>query len=69
MKKKKMKINKSVARRFKLTARGKILRRSSFARHLRSKKNKRQIRSLKATKEVKGVLKKKIAKMLGAKKR
>lgn len=65
MKKNKMKIRKSVNRRFKITKTGKVLRGSSFSRHLRSKKKKSQIRRLKKIKEFKGKKAKTIKKMLG----
>lgn len=61
----KFKIRKSVANRFKITRTGKVLRRSSFARHLRRKKSKKQIRRLKQVKVVENALAKKIKKLLG----
>ena len=61
----KFKIRKSVANRFRITATGKVLRRSSFARHLKRKKTKKQIRRLKQIKTVEGKLAKKIKKLLG----
>ncbi|MCX7881324.1 MAG: 50S ribosomal protein L35 [Patescibacteria group bacterium] len=67
MKKQKQKTNKSAAKRFKITKTGKILHRSHYLRHLRSKKRKSQIRRLKQLKEVKGKYKIKIKKMLGMK--
>lgn len=63
--KSKFKIRKSVANRFKVTRTGKVLRRSSFARHLRRKKSKKQIRRLKRVRVVQGALAKKIKKLLG----
>ncbi len=57
--------HKSAARRFKITAGGKVLHRSHKLRHLRSAKSKRQIRSLKQMKEIEGVFATKIKKMLG----
>lgn len=65
MSKKKMKIRKSISRRFKITKTGKVLRGSSFARHLRSKKKKSRIRRLKKIKHFKGKTAKKIKKLLG----
>lgn len=65
MKKQKMKIRKSVKRRFKITKTGKVLRRGSHIRHLRRKKKKSQIRAQKLPKEVKGAWKRKIKKLLG----
>lgn len=61
----KQKTRKSAAKRFKITKKGKLLHRSHFLRHLRSKKTKRQIRSLKRLKLVTGRYEKKIKKMLG----
>ncbi len=63
----KKKIPKSVANRFRITKTGKVLRQSSFKRHLRRKKSKKQIRRLKSVKRVKGKLARKIKKLLGAK--
>jgi len=65
MTKQKMKIRKSVKRRFKITKTGKVLRRGSHIRHLRRKKKKSQIRSQKLPKEVKGAWKRKVKKLLG----
>lgn len=48
----KMKTKKIVAKRFKVTSTGKILRRSQNLRHLRSSKSKRQIRKLKTPTQV-----------------
>ncbi|KPK42015.1 MAG: 50S ribosomal protein L35 [Omnitrophica WOR_2 bacterium SM23_29] len=42
----KLKTRKSVAKRFKLTKKGKILRRKAFKSHLLSKKSSRRKRSL-----------------------
>jgi len=42
----KMKTNKSVAKRVKLTARGKLLRRRAGAGHLKSRKSNRQLRRM-----------------------
>jgi len=61
----KFKIRKSVANRFRITPTGKVLRRSSFARHLKRKESKKQIRRLKQIKVVEGALAKKIKKLLG----
>ena len=61
----KQRTRKSAAKRFKITKKGKLLHRSHFLRHLRSKKTKRQIRSLKRLKLVTGRYEKKIKKMLG----
>ena len=61
----KMKIRKSVARRFRVTKTGKVLFRGSHVRHLRRKKKKGQVRAQKVPKELKGTWKKKIKKLLG----
>jgi len=62
---KKMKVKKSVSRRFRLTRKGKILHRASFGRHLRRNKSKSQIRGFKKAKTIKGKTAKKIKKLLG----
>ena len=61
----KQKTKKSAAKRFKITATGKILHRHQGIRHLRSKKNKKWLRRMKKMNEIKGSYKKKIKKMLG----
>jgi ribosomal protein L35 len=61
----KQKIRKSAIKRFRITKTGKLLRRCHGARHLKSQKTKRQLRSLRQIQEVKGTFKKKIKKMLG----
>lgn len=63
----KQKTKKSAAKRFKLTAKGKILHRHQGFRHLRSKKSKRWLRRVKKTSQVKETYEKKIKKMLGIK--
>jgi large subunit ribosomal protein L35 len=63
----KQKTRKSATARFKMTKQGKLLHRSLQLRHLRSKKSKRRIRSLKQMKEVVGVFKGKLERMLGRK--
>ncbi|MCA9372262.1 50S ribosomal protein L35 [Candidatus Woesebacteria bacterium] len=65
MKKNKQKTRKSAAKRFKITGSGKVLHRSKGARHLMSKKSKKDIRRLKQDKEVQGTFKKKIKQMMG----
>lgn len=65
MSKKKFKIKKSIAKRFKVTKTGKVLFRGSHVRHLRRKKNKGQVRNQKVPKELKGAWKRKVKKMLG----
>jgi ribosomal protein L35 len=59
------KIKKSVSSRFQVTKNGKVLRESSFDRHLRRKKSKKQLRRLKGKKLVTGRLATKIKKLLG----
>lgn len=63
----KQKTKKSVLKRFKITARGKVLRRGSFARHLNAKKSKRRQRRQKIPKLVSKKIAKKIKKILKAK--
>ncbi|MCA9372839.1 50S ribosomal protein L35 [Candidatus Woesebacteria bacterium] len=65
MNKTKLKTRKGVAKRFKITASGKVLRRNQNMRHLRRKKSKKAIRAYRIPVEVKGVWAKKIKKMLG----
>jgi large subunit ribosomal protein L35 len=64
----KQKTRKSITRRFKITAGGKVLRGRSFNRHLRVKKSAKQKRRLKKTIEVKGFYAKKVKKILGVRK-
>jgi ribosomal protein L35 len=66
-KKIKMKIRKSIIRRFKITKKGKVLRGSTHTRHLRRKKTKSRIRRLKQQKQLTGRLAIKIKKILGKK--
>ncbi len=63
----KQRTRKSAAKRFKVTSGGKVLHRSHKIRHLRSKKSKRQMRSLLQMKEVKGTFKAKVKRILGVK--
>jgi large subunit ribosomal protein L35 len=65
MQKLKVKTRKGVAKRFKVTASGKVLRRSQNMRHLRRKKSKKAIRSYRLPHEVTGKWAKKIKQMLG----
>jgi large subunit ribosomal protein L35 len=64
MKKYKIKTRKIVAKRFKVTGTGKILRRSQNMRHLRRRKTKKQIRAYKVPKVVSGKQAAKIKHML-----
>jgi len=61
---KKAKTHKSTAKRFKVTKTGKILFRQQGFRHLRSKKNKKWLRRKKQMKVAKGMVAKKVKKML-----
>lgn len=63
--KKKVKVRKVVAKRFKITATGKVMRRHQNSRHLRVNKSKRAIRAYRVPVEVKGKWAKKIKQMLG----
>jgi ribosomal protein L35 len=63
----KQKTRKSAHARFKITKKGKVMHRSIQLRHLRSKKGKRRIRSLKQMKEVTGKFASKLKKMLAIK--
>ena len=61
----KHKVKKSVSSRFTITKNGKVMRETSFDRHLRRKKTKKQLRRLKGKKVVTGKLAVKIKKLLG----
>ncbi len=65
MKKFKQKTRKGVASRFKITATGKVLRRSQNMRHLRRHKSKKAIRAYRVPVEVTGKFALKIKRMLG----
>lgn len=65
MKKIKQKTRKGAASRFKITATGKVLRRSQNMRHLRRRKSKKAIRAYKIPVEVKGKFARRIKRMLG----
>ena len=62
---KKFRIRKSVSNRFEVTKTGKVLRSSSFNRHLRRKKSKKQLRRLKGKQPVLGRFALKVKKLLG----
>ncbi|MEI8067787.1 MAG: bL35 family ribosomal protein [Candidatus Shapirobacteria bacterium] len=62
---KKLKIKKSVSNRFEITRTGKVLRMSSFNRHLRRKKSKKQLRRLKGKQPVLGAIAIRVKKLLG----
>lgn len=65
MKKVKQKTRSGVAARFKITATGKVLRRSQNMRHRRRIKSKKAIRAYGVPKQVVGKWAKKIKQMLG----
>lgn len=65
MKKNKQKTRSGVAKRFKVTATGKVLRRSQNMRHRRRTKSKKAIRAYRIPKEVTGKWARKIKRMLG----
>jgi large subunit ribosomal protein L35 len=61
----KQKTRKGAAARFKITATGKVMRRSQNMRHLRRNKSKKVIRKFRKPIEVTGKFAKKIKRMLG----
>ena len=61
----KQKVRKGVAKRFKITSSGKVLRRNQNMRHLRRKKSKKAIRAYRIPIEVKGAWARKIKRMMG----
>lgn len=61
----KQKTRKSLTRRFKITKKGKVLRRQGFKRHLNAKKSSKKKRRLGRVVEVKKVHARKIRKALG----
>lgn len=63
--KQKMKTNKLLSRRVKITSTGKILHYSNFKRHLRRNKSASQKRRMRKTKEFKGAFASKVKKALG----
>ncbi len=65
MKTTKRRSKRSLTRRIKVTATGKIMRRTQNMRHLRSNKGKAQIRRMKAAKFLTGGTAKRIRKILG----
>jgi large subunit ribosomal protein L35 len=67
MAKNKQKVRKSAAKRFKISARGKVLHRSKGFRHLKAKKNKKWLRRMKKMNKVNGANKRRVLKMLGKK--
>lgn len=65
MKKLKQKTRSGVAKRFKVTATGKVLRRSQNMRHIRRNKSKKAIRAYRKPVQVTGKWARKIKRMLG----
>ena len=61
----KLKTRKSVAKRFRLTRTGKVMRRSGQIRHLKSNRSKTNWRRGRVGKVVKTTMAKKIKRMLG----
>ena len=61
----KKKTRKGVSRRFKITATGKVLRRTQNMRHLRRKKSKKAIRAYRKPVQVQGKWARRIKRMLG----
>jgi large subunit ribosomal protein L35 len=62
----KIKIRKSITKRFKFTKGGKVLRRQAFRRHLKASKSKKRLTNLKRVKQIKGFYAKKLKKAVGA---
>jgi ribosomal protein L35 len=62
---KRLRIRKSVSNRFEVTKNGTVLRESSFHRHLRRKKSKKQLRRLKGKQPVLGRFALKVKRILG----
>lgn len=61
----KLKVRKSIKKRFKVTKKGVVLHRSHGMRHKRSTKSKSQIRRLKRIKKLNTTYGKKVKKLLG----
>lgn len=61
----KQKTRKGAAKRFKITATGKVLRRHQNARHLRRKKSKKAMRNYDVPVQVTGKMKRKVKRMIG----
>ena len=61
----KQKTKKSLAKRFQVTKKGKVLHQSAFGRHLKKTKSKTQKGKYKKKKELTGTMAKKIKKVLG----
>lgn len=67
-KKVKLKTRKSIIKRFKITKKGKVLRRQAFRGHLNTKKSKKRKRRLKRIVAVNDSYAKRIKKRMGVKK-
>ncbi len=63
----KQRTRKSALKRFRVSKKGKVMHRSHYARHLKASKSKRQLRSLRQTKQLSGRVATKVKKMLGLK--
>ena len=61
----KMKTNRSVAKRVKVTGKGKLKRRSPGAGHLKSRKTNKQLRRFRKSKDISPGFTKQVKKMLG----
>lgn len=64
---KKQKIKKSVAKRFRVTKKGKVLFGHQHQGHLKRKKSKKHLRRLKEPGQLQGAFANKVKKMLGEK--
>lgn len=60
----KQKTNKSAAKRFRITAGGKVMRRVAFGRHLRRKKSAAQKRNFRSYQEVSGPLARRVKRLI-----
>ncbi len=61
----KMKTNKAVAKRIKVTARGKLKRRRPLAGHLKSRKSPKRVRNLRKARDVSKGFRKHAKRLLG----
>lgn len=61
----KMKTKKSLTKRLKITKTGKVIRRQSFRRHLKSSKSAKRLRNLKRVKVMGGFYAKRVRKVTG----
>jgi large subunit ribosomal protein L35 len=61
----KQKTKKIITKRFKITKKGKVMRRQAFRRHLKAAKSKKRLRNLKKVVELTGPMAKKIRKVMG----